>query len=321
MKSESAAPGVTRAARELSASITRADIAPAQANSKHLLAEPIECGKFWQSNRRPAAGSEARAPRAALANDDCTAAYCTRAQIIEALIKRGMPVFPCKPDKRPYTPRGFRDATTDPEIVTGWNKKFPHMLIGVPTGIKFVVLDLDLQHREAQEWYAKANLPLTRTHATRSGGRHLLFKPTEDFKCSAGKIWPHVDTRGLGGYIIWRPAHGCQVMHPTDVAEVPTWLTKLLNPPTPPLTRAPIRLRCDDDLLPLIRIIRNAKEGTRNNATFWAACRLAHHVKTGQLNSSDMIGIVTEAAGRAGLSNIEAKQIAHSALRQVGAAS
>jgi hypothetical protein len=239
--------------------------------------------------------------------------------IPSALIERGLPVFPCKVDKKPYTPNGFKDASTDPGMVAWWWRKWPDALIGVPTGVKFVVLDLDLQHPEAQQWYARANLPLTRTHVTRSGGRHLLCRPRDDFKSSAGKIWPHVDTRGLGGYIIWWPGAGLEVMHGGALAEVPDWVIKRLNPPAPRPAPAPLRpLRSDADLDPLIRVILHAKEGERNNATFWAACRLAEHVRTGQVDQGDMIAIVVGAAIRNGLPSNEARQIANSALRMRG---
>ena len=111
------------------------------------------------------------------------------------LARKGIPVFPCDEDKRPLTRTASRTPPaipTHPWVVDRW----PDALIGVPTGDKFVVVDVDLQHADAQQWYGRANLPITRKHATRSGGRHLLFKPHEAVRCTAGKIWPHVDTRG-----------------------------------------------------------------------------------------------------------------------------
>lgn len=79
------------------------------------------------------------------------------------LARQGIAVFPCSNDKRPLTPHGFKDPTTAPDIAHEWWMRWPDALIGVPTGVKFVVLDLDLQHVEAQAWYDKhrAELPLT----------------------------------------------------------------------------------------------------------------------------------------------------------------
>ena len=112
------------------------------------------------------------------------------------LAVQGYSVFPCGDNKAPHTSRGFKDASTDLEIIDSWWTHWPDALIGVPTGEKFVVIDADLQHAEAQWWYARANFPLTRKHETRSGGRHLLFQPHQDVKCTASKLHPHVDTRG-----------------------------------------------------------------------------------------------------------------------------
>jgi bifunctional DNA primase/polymerase-like protein len=232
------------------------------------------------------------------------------------LAERRIGLFPCKSDKRPYTASGFKDASTDPNVIAKWWQTWPDALIGVPSGVKFVVLDLDLQHAQARQWFSNSDLPLTRTHVTRSGGRHLLFKPKDRFKCSASKIWPHVDTRGLGGYIIWWPAHGGQVLHGGALTEVPEWMMKYLNPIEPMAPKTSKPLRCDADLDPLLRVIMRAKKGERNNATFWAACRLAEHVYSGQLSSSDMVHLVVGAGSRNGLPIAEAKQIANSALRR-----
>src|SRR5262249_10616002 len=157
------------------------------------------------------------------------------------LARKGIPVFPCvnKPgedaDKRPLTPNGFKDATCDPDTVHRWWTEHPDALIGVPTGIKFVVVDLDLEHEDAQQWLADnpARGPLTLPHRTRTGGIHWLFASHDKMKCTASKLGPHIDTRGAGGYIIWWPACGIEVLHGGVLADVPEWMIETLAPPPP----------------------------------------------------------------------------------------
>jgi bifunctional DNA primase/polymerase-like protein len=229
-----------------------------------------------------------------------------------------VPVFPCDTDKRPFTAHGFKDASTDADLIRRWWTRWPDALIGVPTGLKFIVLDVDLQHGEAQEWYGRANLPTTRTHITRSGGRHLLFRQHEGVGSTAGRIWPHVDTRGLGGYIVWWPAEGLDVLHAAALAEVPDWIIRALQPlpppsstPPRPLTSGQARRKLDG----IIRTIARACEGERNHLTFWGACRLAEMVEQSALSQNDAIAIVIEAASRAGLSRQEVLRTAQSAFQ------
>jgi hypothetical protein len=236
------------------------------------------------------------------------------------LAERGVPVFPCKPDKRPYTANGFKDASIGLAQVKEWWKRWPDALIGVPTGEKFVVLDLDFKHPEAVDFYAKANLPLTRAHVTRSGGRHLLFKPHEGFKCSNGKLWRGVDTRGKGGYIVWWPAEGLEVLDGGVLVDVPEWIIKKLNPPEP--ERVPIHrplptidFACRK-IEGIIRTIAMADKGERNSKLFWGASRLKElHEQSIIPSRDDAFGLAVEAAMRAGLSHIEARRTVASAFR------
>src|SRR5262245_59521895 len=88
------------------------------------------------------------------------------------LAHRGTPVFPCDlASKRPLVATGFKAATTNPDLVHEWWSTHPDALIGVPTGDKFVVIDVDLEHDDAQQWLAdnRDRLPITRAHRTRSG--------------------------------------------------------------------------------------------------------------------------------------------------------
>jgi hypothetical protein len=233
-----------------------------------------------------------------------------------ALAGRGVPVFPCRQNKQPYIKGGFHNASTDADIIRAWWQQCPDALVGVPAGAKFVVLDLDLQHVEAQAWYANANLPLTRTHVTRSSGRHLLFKPHADFKNSAGKICHGVDTRGSGGYVIWWPAHGFDVMHGGKIADLPEWLIPKMAKPEPVRRTSP-RVMRDNEFVPILAFMMRATNGERNCSLYWGACRLAEHVRNGQLSEAEMVELVTGAAARVGLDHSEAKSTAFSALRSI----
>src|SRR5580700_1768530 len=96
------------------------------------------------------------------------------------LAASGLPVFPCGNNKTPLKgSEGFKDATIDPHLITDLFTRSRATLIGVPTGEPSGVDALDIdsgKHPEAGHWLQQREPIETRTHRTRSGGLHLLFR-------------------------------------------------------------------------------------------------------------------------------------------------
>ena len=149
---------------------------------------------------------------------------------------RGHPVFPCGPQKKPLTKNGFKDATTDESQIRKWWAQWPDANIGHPTG-SHVVLDVDGAEGEAALAALETKhgeLPATLTART-GRGRHLYFAANGvRVRNSAGKLGPHLDVRGEGGYVILPPS-----VHQTgklyewvdrhiEAAPLPEWFAALL---------------------------------------------------------------------------------------------
>jgi len=131
----------------------------------------------------------------------------------------------------------FACALNKAPLIKAWQKNAQPIeppdhwpLVGVPTGITFSVLDIDL---DGLPWLASADLPPTRTHITRSGGRNLLFRHREGLRTDKGQIAPSVDVRGEGGYIIWWPREGMAV-EDRPLADWPEALSRALRKRNPP---------------------------------------------------------------------------------------
>lgn len=239
------------------------------------------------------------------------------------LAAAGVPVFPCRADKKPTTPHGFKDAVTDPVAVHELWRQRPGPLIGIPadavSGIN--LLDLDFpKHPASRAWYNdnRHRLPRTRTHQTLSGGLHILFKHDALAPNNAGKIAPGVDTRGAGGYLIWWPAAGGLVLSDSPLAPWPDWLLAEFRPkPRPPITSS-TTLNCwgDSWLRGLIRTVANAPEGQRNSILFWATCRAGEAVREGKATEDFVNSVLLEAANHAGLSLREAQQTIRSGMQR-----
>ena len=240
-----------------------------------------------------------------------------------SLAAEGLPVFPCRADKRPACPRSFKDATRDPVGVRDLFARHSGPLIGVPTGAVsgIDVLDLDMD-AGADEWLSEfcTNLPATRTHNTRSGGYHLVFRHRDGLRNTASKIAPGVDTRADGGYVIWWPATGSRVTHAATLADWPGWLLEAMTPPRPSLPPAEPQKPPSDAyvagaLLRACRNVREAGEGCRNDTLNNETLALSRFVATGDLSAMAIAEAMARAALDAGLASREVEKTIASALK------
>jgi hypothetical protein len=136
---------------------------------------------------------------------------------IKLAAKKGIPVFPCKLNKTPFTRHGFKDATTDPkEISQMWERYRDVPCIGVPTGeaSDLLVIDVDVDDGKQggkslahlEETYEP--LPTRRKVRTGGGGIQYLFRYTQGYGRIGNltNLLPGIDVRGEGGYIILPPS-------------------------------------------------------------------------------------------------------------------
>lgn len=144
-------------------------------------------------------------------------------------IARGWHVFPLQ-GKRPATPHGWKDASTDPRQVAAWWAG-TDANVGIATGDSgLIVVDLDTP--DAVAWWDERDQTPTATVAT-GKGEHRYYRGVG--RSTAGTLAPGVDTRGLGGYVVAPPS-----LHPRGsryawkdpaqgLAEAPAWLLQALR--------------------------------------------------------------------------------------------
>jgi len=173
----------------------------------------------------------------------------------------GLPVFPCRPDKTPYTPNGFKNATTDEKTIRGWWNLYPDLLIGMPTGKSSGVSVLDIDGAEGEAGLATLlannNMPDAPCVRTGRGGRHYWFSHRDGIKNSQSTIAPGIDVRGEGGYVILPPSsskHGAYswIRKFSDkLAELPNfpdWLKPAPSQPALPVGHNATIISPDDQI-------------------------------------------------------------------------
>jgi hypothetical protein len=240
-------------------------------------------------------------------------------QVVEAALRYAAarwPVFPCKPGaKEPATSHGCKDAITDPEQIRRWWARCPECNVAVATGAPGPdVLDVDVHPGgsgfEAFNRLKRAGL-LTGAGSvirTPSGGLHVYFDGTDQ---ANGRLpRHHLDFRGRGGYVLVPPSlvggRPYELIDKRATSGRLDWRAArgVLDPPRPAGPR-----QTGGDIGHLAAWVAGLAEGNRNDGLFWAACRAV------EAGAADL-GVLAEAAVRAGLSEREAWQTITSAERR-----
>lgn len=122
-----------------------------------------------------------------------------------ALAESGWYIIPVRPDKTPYTPNGFKDASNDPQQVNDWWETYEDALIGiVPAMSGKTVIDLD-NHEGKDNGFNTAKLHNLPTTALVEGtslsglGKHLWFDGTTKRRIG---LYAGIDRVSEDGYII-----------------------------------------------------------------------------------------------------------------------
>ena len=71
----------------------------------------------------------------------------------------GLRIFPVNANKKPLTTHGFKDASSDPEVIKAWRRKWAHCEFAwaVPAGM--VVVDVDIEARQERLTRLQATAP------------------------------------------------------------------------------------------------------------------------------------------------------------------
>jgi hypothetical protein len=190
------------------------------------------------------------------------------------LAERGLAVFPCRVrDKVPCTVHGCSDATRDADRICAWWRENENFNIGIATGAPSRVFVVDVDDDGGEHALLKLRVLPNTVEAITARGRHVYFRmpATGDIRNSAGKIAPHIDVRGTGGYVLAPPS-----IHPSGrrycwsvdsahtLANAPTWLLERLTD-TPQRRVDPAALKGD------------VQEGQRNDRIARLAGHLLRH--------------------------------------------
>ena len=168
---------------------------------------------------------------------------------------RGLRVHPLRSgSKLPVWARWQERATTDPQIISNTWKQSPDAGIGIATGAASGVIVIDGDHRHggddtlASLEREHGEIPPTWRCLT-PGGLHLYIRHPGGHVGNRVGLWPGIDLRGDGGYVVapptaladgrsyvWEVGNGPHGLAPIVA---PTWLLDRIRPAAGPAVAHP----------------------------------------------------------------------------------
>ncbi|QUN11962.1 bifunctional DNA primase/polymerase [Clostridium sp. C1] len=155
-----------------------------------------------------------------------------------AYAKEGLRVFPLAPNSKgkQVLHSWIKEATTNPDTIEYWWDTNPQYNIGIVTGEKLFVIDVDIKNQhngiESLKQYGK-ELPTTKMVKSPSGGFHLYYYDDQQEVKTRTGLYDGIDIRGKGGYIVAPPSmidgNKYQFVNKEPVAKINDALRNFLN--------------------------------------------------------------------------------------------
>nr|WP_255771949.1 DUF3987 domain-containing protein [Microbulbifer guangxiensis] len=249
------------------------------------------------------------------------------------LAQRGFSIFPLAPcGKKPVTSHGFKDATTDTQQISEWWAQNPNYNIGLRTGAKFFVVDVD--NVEVFDRLVVENGTLPECPVILTGrGRHYYFAcpPGMQIKGRTG-IAGCFDIKAEGGYIVAPPSiHPSGARYQVKVASEgplptpPGWLIDLIVPVTRKQSNTAMVMEAqaiaqavskygESAINDACEKIASASAGERNETLNREAFSIGQLIAGGEVKHENAVTLMRSAALSSGLKEPEVEKTLHSAV-------
>lgn len=205
----------------------------------------------------------------------------------------GLKVFPIY-NKKPITPSGFHDASSDPDIVNAWWTGNAFAAVGIVIPDWAIVVDLDSPEAAMALDALDMDLPATLS-AKSKRGRHLWYRLTKKIvRRRKIEIIPSVDLL-VNGYVAAPPSkHQSGIRYEWEqggydeakISDAPDWIYTIMD------QSVKEEERVDSD-----KLLEGVPPGQRQTALFRYACSLRADPKRTKKEAEILVRAVADASG------------------------